>query len=137
VDHKNPPRVGGALQKNYSGKTLAQLYRDCGANLLLKSARYPKAPGDKERGGAQPTEPVVAEILERMGTGRLKIFSTCTALIEEMRDLHRRDSKIMPVRDDVFKALAYCVMMKRYATNQSSLNVRPNYPQAPTVTSRI
>jgi len=127
----------GENRQAHSGKTLAQLYRDNGANMLGKSARYPKAIGEPERGGAQPLEPVVAEVLERMGTGRLKIFSTCTALIEEMRDLHRRDGKIVPIRDDVWKALSYAVMMKRYATNRAALSARPNYPQRAIATSRI
>jgi phage terminase large subunit-like protein len=127
----------GENRQAHSGKTLAQLYRENHANMLGKSARYPKAVGEKERGGAQPLEPVVAEVLERMGTGRLKIFNNCATLIEEMRDLHRRDGKIVPVRDDVWKALSYAVMMKRYATNPESLRFRPNYPQQPISTSRI
>jgi hypothetical protein len=105
--------------------------------MMSKSARYAKTPGDKERGGAQPTEPVVAEVLERMGTGRLKIFSTCTSLIEELRDLHRRDGKIQAIRDDCWKALSYAVMMKRYAIVESYGVVRPNYPTQPTVSARI
>jgi hypothetical protein len=127
----------GENRQPHSGKSLAQHYRDNGANMLTKSARYPKAPGEVERGGAQPIEPIVVEMLERMGTGRLKIFSTCTALIEEMRDLHRKDGKIVPVRDDAWKALSYAIMMRRYATTESYGHIRPNYPTRPIHTARI
>jgi phage terminase large subunit-like protein len=127
----------GENRQPQSGKTLAQLYRDNGASMMSKSARYPKTPGEKERGGTQPTEPIVTEVLERMGTGRLKIFSTCTSLIEEMRDLHRRDGKIVAVRDDVWKALSYAIMMKRYAVAESYGAVRPRYPQQSIMSSRL
>jgi len=127
----------GENRQAHSGKTLAQLYRDCGANMLGKSARYPSGVGEKERGGAQPIEPVVTEVLERMGSGRLKIFSTCTALIEEMRDLHRKDGKIVAVRDDCWKALSYAIMMKRYATTASYGLGRPNFPARPIHSARI
>jgi hypothetical protein len=52
------------------GKTLADHYRDHGVNMLAKSARYPKAPGEtSDKGGPQPVEPIVDEMLERMVTG--------------------------------------------------------------------
>jgi phage terminase large subunit-like protein len=128
----------GENRQAHSGKTLAQLYREDGANMLSKSARYRKAPGaEPERGGAQPVEPIVAEILERMGTGRLKIFETCTCLIEEMRDLHRSNGKIVPIRDDVVKALFYAVMMVRYGVVPTYGPRRTMLSQNPISTSRI
>jgi len=126
----------GENRQPHSGKTLAQIYREYGANFLGKSARYPSAPGEKERGGSQPTEPVLADLLERAGSNRLKIFSNCTSLIEEMRDLHRRNGKVAPIRDDVYKALTYAVMMIRYAAARAG-GQRRFPPQPPIASSRI
>jgi hypothetical protein len=40
-------------------------------------------PGDVEKGGPQPVEPIVNEVLERMGTGRFKVFDNLSVLFEE------------------------------------------------------
>ena len=62
----------------------------------------------------QPTDKAVdaglMQVLDRMQTGRLKIFSTCTRLIEEIR-LYRRDEKgrIVKARDHHCDALRYLI----------------------------
>lgn len=93
------------------GIPLAEHYRTHGANMLPTSACY-----DDEKLGAQAREPITGEILERMRTGRLKVFSTCPELLMELRMLHRDEkAKIVPVRDDLESALRYAIMMVRYA----------------------
>ena len=86
--------------------------------MLNKSARYPKNKGQDEKGGAQPIEPVVEEILERMMTGRFKVFSHLNPWFEEFRSYHRKDGKIVDKLDDILSATRYAVMMKRYATTK-------------------
>jgi phage terminase large subunit-like protein len=115
----------GMNREKSGGKTLADHYRDHQVNMLPKSARYPRAPGETEaKGGAQPVEPIVDEVLERMMTGRLKVFSTCADWLDEKRSYHRKDGKIVDKRDDILKATFYAIMMKRYAVAPGSFGER-------------
>lgn len=130
----------GMNREKSGGKTLAQSYREHGVNMLSKSARYPKVPGELEaKGGPQPVEPIVDEILERMMTGRFKVFAHLSEFFEEKRSAHRKDNKIVAKRDDILKATYYAVMMKRYAASLAALG-RPfvsHAPQNPIATTRI
>jgi len=92
---------GTQLIKNYKNKNL---------NLLSKSARF-----DNKTGGGQSIERSVMEIYERIESGRFKIFSTEKLLLEEMRNLHRKDGKVVDRLDDCFKSVCYAMMMLRFA----------------------
>lgn len=129
----------GMNREKSGGKTLAQHYRDHGANMMTKSARYPKARGDAtDKGGPQPVEPIVDEVLERMMTGRFKAFSTLSDFFEEKRSYHRKDGKIVDRRDDILKALFYAVMMKRYAVAPDSFSTRRSHaPQQSIASVRV
>jgi len=127
----------GMNREKQGGKTLAQHYRDHGVNMLSKSARYPRAPGEeKDKGGPQPVEPIVDEVLERMQTGRFKVFSTCPDWFEEKRSYHRKDGKIVDRRDDILKATFYAVMMKRYGISASVMQ-RVQPPSRPIASSQV
>lgn len=129
----------GMNREKQGGKTLAQHYRDHGVNMLSKSARYPKAPGEeKDKGGPQPVEPIVDEMLERMSTGRFKAFAHLSDFFEEKRSYHRKDGKIVDRRDDVLKAVMYALMMKRYGVSLSSFGrTRSSPPSRPIASSAI
>ena len=128
----------GMNREKSGGKTLAQHYRDHGVNMLSKSARYPRAGyGEAEKGGSQPVEPIVDELLERMVNGGFKVFSTCPLFLEEKRSYHRKDGKIVAKRDDVLKAVMYAVMMKRYAASADSLTRKTNYPTQSISSARL
>ena len=128
----------GMNREKSGGKTLAQHYRDHGVNMLSKSARYPRAGyGEAEKGGSQPVEPIVDELLERMVNGGFKVFSTCPLFLEEKRSYHRKDGKIVAKRDDVLKAVMYAVMMKRYAVSADSLTRKTNYPTQSISSARL
>jgi phage terminase large subunit-like protein len=115
----------GLNREKSGGKILKERYKELGANMLSKSARYPKVPGQNaasgDNGGPQPVEPIIDELLERMKSGRFKAFSTCTPFFEEKRSYHRKNGKPVAVRDDVLKALFYALMMKRYAVTRASV----------------
>ncbi len=83
-----------------------------GVNMLGFSARY-----DDAKGGGQSREPITLEILERMRTGRFKVFGHLNDWFEEKRMLHRKDGKIVPERDDIESATRYAIMMLRCARN--------------------
>jgi phage terminase large subunit-like protein len=90
-----------------SGKSLAEQYRQFGANMLPSFAVNH---GTKNFS----IEPGLEEIRELMFAGKLTIGSQNTELIEEMRNYHRDDNyKIVPQRDDLVSALRYAIMMKR------------------------
>lgn len=129
----------GMNREKSGGKTLAQSYRDHGTNMLSKSARYnTKEPGQKKaKGGPQPVEPVVDEILERMMTGRFKVFSHLRDWFEEKRSYHRKDGRIVARRDDIMKATQYAVMMKRYGVSATMGARRAQTSGSPIATSRI
>lgn len=128
----------GMNREKSGGKTLAQAYREHGVNMLSKSARYPRAPGEMQaKGGPQPVEPIVDEVYERMRTGRLKVFSHLSEWFEEKRSYHRKDGRIVDRRDDILKATFYAVMMKRYAASLSSFTYRDASTQKPIASMRL
>jgi phage terminase large subunit-like protein len=90
-----------------SGDQLAKLYADQGLNMLPERATW--------EDGGNGVEAGVAEMLDRMQTGRWKVFSTCKEWLEERRLYHRKDGKIVKERDDVLSASRYALMMLRYA----------------------
>lgn len=90
-----------------SGDQLAAQYRGQGLNMLPTHAEW-------EEGG-NGVEAGIAEMLDRMQTGRLKVFRTCSAWLEERRLYHRKDGKIVKERDDVISASRYGLMMLRHA----------------------
>lgn len=100
-----------------SGDQLAGQYKAQGLNMLPENAQW-------EEGGIG-VEAGIAEMLDRMLTGRWKVFSTCTEWLEERRLYHRKDGKIVKERDDVISASRYALMMLRYA------EIKPQPFQAP------
>jgi phage terminase large subunit-like protein len=90
-----------------SGEQLAGQYEAQGLNMLPENAEW-------EEGGIG-VEAGIAEMLDRMLTGRWKVFSTCTSWLEERRLYHRKDGKIVKERDDVISASRYALMMLRFA----------------------
>jgi len=94
-------------------KTLKQMYVDAGAKLLSQSARY-----KPDKGGAQPVEPIIMEMQNRLRDGGLKVFDNCHEFFDEYRSYHRKDGKIVALRDDVLKSVMYGLMMRRYATTK-------------------
>jgi len=129
----------GMNREKVGGRILADAYREHGVNMLTKSARYPKVPGEDEKGGPQPVEPIVDEVLERMQTGRFKAFAHLSEFFEEKRSYHRKDGIIQAKRDDILKAVFYAVMMKRYAVPLSMLSgVRiSSAPARPIASTRL
>lgn len=123
------------INRESGGEHLWLKYKKHGVNMLTKSACYDPKPGEREKFGRQPVEPVVLECLERIETGRLKVFSNCDAFFKEYRNYHRKNGKIVPRNDDVLKAVFYAMMMIRYACVKPVF--RPRQSSAPLMTVRI
>ena len=65
--------------------------------------------------GGNGVEAGLIEMLDRMQTGRWKVFSTCRAWLEECRLYHRKDGVVVKERDDAISASRYAFMMRRFA----------------------
>ena len=90
-----------------SGEQLAEQYRATGLNMLEERATF--------EDGGNGVEAGVLDMLERMQTGRFKVFRHLTDFFEEFRLYHRKDGKIVKEMDDLICAARYAVMMKRFA----------------------
>lgn len=95
-----------------SGLPLAQQYRDQGLNMLPENATH-------EEGG-NGVEAGLMEMLDRMQTGRFKVFEGNNEWMEEFRLYHRLEGKIVKVRDDLLSATRYAIMMLRHAAVKPS-----------------
>ena len=91
-----------------SGEQLAKQYRDQHLKTLPERATF--------EDGTNGVEAGISDMLQRMQTGRWKVFSTCGEWLEERRLYHRKDGKIVKERDDVMSASRYALMCLRFAT---------------------
>ena len=103
-----------------SGEQLAAQYRAQGLNLLKVRATF--------EDGSIGVEAGIAEMLDRMQTGRLQVFSHLAAWFEECNIYHRKEGLIVKLNDDLLSATRYGMMMKRQAkieTTKTASHVPP------------
>ena len=101
-----------------SGKGLAQQYADTGLNMLREHATHAPDPGKPEGSGGNGVEAGLMEMLDRMQTGRLKVFAGLDDWMQEFRLYHRKDGRVVKERDDLMSATRYGLMMRRKAIVQ-------------------
>jgi phage terminase large subunit-like protein len=89
------------------GKPMADHYKRCGLKMLDSHATWPD--------GSVSTEAGILEMDEREHTGRLKYAAHLSDILEERRFYHRKDGKIVKLKDDLLSALRVAVMQKRSA----------------------
>jgi hypothetical protein len=104
-----------------SGEQLALQYKAQGLNILRDKATHAPKPGEKEGTGGNGVEAGIQEMLERMQTGKFRVFSNLNDWFEEFRLYHRKDGLIVKENDDIISATRYAYMMRRFAT----LKVKP------------
>lgn len=92
-----------------SGKRLMELYKDENLDMLKDSARFSNKSNSVEAG--------IIELLDRMKTGRFKVFNNCLNWLDEFRLYHRKDGKIVKENDDLLDATRYALMCLRFAKN--------------------
>ncbi len=90
-----------------SGIQLAKQYQDQGLRMLAEKATF--------EDGSNGVEAGITEMLTRMETGRLKVFTHLTQWFEEFRLYHRKDGLIVKEGDDLMSATRYAIMMRRMA----------------------
>ncbi|WP_225784468.1 terminase large subunit domain-containing protein [Xenophilus sp. Marseille-Q4582] len=90
-----------------SGDQLAKQYAAAGLLMLKEQASH-------ETGG-NGVEAGLMDMLERMQTGRFKVFSSLGDWFQEFLLYHRKDGKVVKEMDDLMSATRYALMMKRKA----------------------
>lgn len=100
----------GLAHDKQSGKPIAESYRENGLMMLPERVTF--------EDGSNGVEAAVLDILDRMETGRFKVFDTCQAWFEEFRMYHRKDGKIVDEAEDLMAATRYAVMGKRFAITE-------------------
>jgi phage terminase large subunit-like protein len=93
-----------------SGLQLADQYRNAGLYMLPERATF--------EDGTNGVEAGVMDMLDRMQTGRFKVFRHLADWFEEFRLYHRKDGKIVKEMDDLLSATRYAMMMRREAITQ-------------------
>lgn len=93
-----------------SGEELKNQYKAQGLNMLPERATFVD--------GGNGVEAGVIDMLDRMQTGRWKVFSTCGGWFQEFRLYHRIDGLIVKERDDRISASRYGLMMLRKAITE-------------------
>lgn len=108
------PHDGLGTEKG-SGKTLSEQYRKLGVNMLINHFTNPPGLGQEEGQGGFAVEPGLFEMLTRMQTGRFRVSKKCREWFEEKQIYHRKDGKLVKLRDDLISASRYAVQSLRHA----------------------
>lgn len=98
-----------------SGEALRDQYKAQGLKMLEDKATHPPGIGEKEGSGGNGVEAGLMDMLDRMQTGRWKVFSHLSEWFEEFRMYHRKDGKVVKEMDDLISSSRYANMMKRFA----------------------
>lgn len=109
------PHDGLQRDKGGSGKQLAVQAKEAGMSTLGEHATH--------ESGGYGLEAGVSDMLQRMQSRRLRVFSHLNQWFEEFRMYHRKDGVIVPLMDDILSATRYGIMMKREA--KTLYEVRP------------
>ncbi|MCR4332526.1 MAG: terminase large subunit [Sulfuricaulis sp.] len=101
-----------------SGDTFAALFKKEGLNMLDEHATF--------EDGGYSLEAGLALMLDRMHSGRFKVFSHLADFFSEFRLYHRKDGLVVKEQDDIISAVRYGLMMLRAA--RSGVSGRGNRP---------
>jgi hypothetical protein len=116
------PHDGGERDRN-TGEPLATAYRRLGLRMLHQHACW--------EDGSLSTEAGLMEWDEREKTGRIKVARHLSEWFEERRFYHRKDGKIVKIKDDLMSATRIALMGKRFAR---AVNLGPTAVQRSTPT---
>jgi hypothetical protein len=121
----------GLQHKQQLGNRDAAMQKDLYANegwwMLSEKATWPD--------GSNSVWSGILELLDRMETGRLKIFSNLFDLFTEIREYHTKttpngDVQIVALKEDLISALRYAYMMRRFAIRICDIGVSDYQPFA-------
>jgi phage terminase large subunit-like protein len=90
-----------------SGDPMAEIYRRNGLQMLFEHATFSE--------GGYGLEASIADMVDRLESGRLKIFNHLTDALDELRNYHRKEGRPVKQHDDIVSAIRYALMMLRFA----------------------
>ena len=96
---------------------LADQYRSLGCNFLLEHFTNPPALGQTK--GSNSIEEGLMAMIQYMEDGRFKVFNTLGDWFEEFRMYHRKQGKVVAIRDDLMSATRYAFQSQRHAISGS------------------
>jgi hypothetical protein len=100
----------GLQHDKQSGKQLAVSYREHGLAMMSDKATFSD--------GSYGFEAGVNAMLERVQTGRFKVFGHLEQWFEEFRTYHRKDGVVVKEHDDLLSATRVALMELRAATTR-------------------
>jgi phage terminase large subunit-like protein len=103
------PRDGRRETLEGAGVALAKQYEAQGLDMLGTHAQF--------EDGSVSVEAGLMEMLQRMESGRFKVFSHLHDFFEEFRLFHRKDGRVVKEGDDILASARYALMMLRFARN--------------------
>jgi phage terminase large subunit-like protein len=101
-----------------SGEALRDQYAGHGLHMLEDKATHPPDSGKEEGSGGNSVEAGLLRMLDRMQTGRFKVFDHLNDWFEEAALYHRDEGKIVKLDDDLMSATRYAEMMLRFAVTR-------------------
>ncbi|MER8455839.1 terminase large subunit [Mesorhizobium sp. M1300] len=101
------PRDGRRETLEGAGQALAKQFGVHGLSMLGTHAQFSD--------GSVSVEAGLMDMLDRMQTGRFKVFKHLNDWFEEFRLYHRKDGRVEKIGDDLMSASRYGVMMLREA----------------------
>ncbi|WP_348632222.1 terminase family protein [Mesorhizobium sp. M1A.F.Ca.ET.072.01.1.1] len=107
------PRDGRRETLEGAGVALAKQYAAHGLTTLSGHARFAD--------GSVSVEAGLMDMLDRMQSGRFKVFSTLHAWFEEFRLYHRKDGQVVKLRDDLMAATRYRKLTLAYVSGAGTL----------------
>ena len=110
------PRDGNRETLEGAGIALASQYKGQGLNLLHEFSHYVEGTGQK----SVSVEAGLMDMLNRMTSGRFKVFKHLNDWWEEFRLYHRKDGKVVKEGDDLMAATRYAIMSLRHASTARS-----------------
>jgi hypothetical protein len=122
------PRDGNRETLEGAGIALAAQYRAQGLNLLTEFSHYVEGDGKK----SVSVEAGLMDMLQRMESGRFKVFKHLNDWFEEFRLYHRKDGKVVKEGDDLMAATRYALMSLRFAStirSYRSFRRKIDYPR--------
>ena len=111
------PRDGRRETLEGAGKALAEQYEAQGLKMLHNHAQFEDKSVSVEAG--------LMDMLDRMQTGRFKVFRNLEDWFSEFRLYHRKDGKVVKEYDDLMAASRYALMMLRHAKTKPKPFRRP------------
>lgn len=99
---------------------LVKQYREQGLRMRLDPASYDDTRRNQVEAG-------LMDMLDRMLTGRFKVFRHLGDWFQEFRMYHRKDGKVVKERDDLMSATRYGVMDLRFATARAERYAQDRY----------